>query len=155
MSGYNALLKKSSKAAASGTAIAIEIEMPKVAGKGLVPALIGIDIKHPKMGILADKYSKWSLNIKDSGAVGEISDEDVVDADERDSYTNTAVNQGMEDVVQRVRYPAPIPIESDKLFFNYQQDTGSSHTVRVVLHLVARYVSGAQQKQQIINNLQF
>lgn len=150
---YNANFLKGNKSTTTGTYGEDEVLMPQ-AKANILPAIVGIEVQHPKMSNLADKYSKWHLSIKSQDDVQDLDDEDVVAKGQRDAGTNAApVN--VEDPIERIIFPAPIPISFDKLWFGFKQDTGSTHTYRYNLIWVPRYLKGVQQRNNLVNQTQF
>lgn len=147
---YNENHLKGKKTTATGTFAEDEINMPRSEYEGVLPALIGITVLHPKMSNLADKYSEWALCTKSNDAFPDMDDSEVICLRKRVSGTNAApVN--VEDQVEHISFDAPIPIMQEKLYFQLQQDTGAGHDYYYILHWVPRQVPGAQQ----VNNMRY
>lgn len=151
---FNANLISGNVSAATATYVEDEVLMPKALQRNEVPALIGLQIQHPKMHTLVDKYSSWHLAIKSNTDIINLDDSDCIDCDTRYGSLLTS-GKFVEDSVQRITYPAPIPISSAKLYFAAKQDTGSTHVYRYRLWLVPRFVKGVQQQNNVSQTVQF
>lgn len=151
---YNATLVTGNKATATATYAEEEVLMPKAGRRGEVPALIGIDIYHPQMGKLDDKISQWQLSTEENDAMGNLDDKNNVAFGQRDGQLDTN-GRVIEDRVERIVFPAPIPITFDKLFIGFYQDSGGSFTYRYRLWFAPRYIPGVQQKANVTTQTQF
>lgn len=147
-SNYNAQIILGNKSAATATFVEDEILMPKSSQRNAVPAIIGIEIEHMAAVELEDKKSEWALCSKSNDAMPDLDDSEVVTKGIR-GFKFTTSGQLIEDRIERVHFDAPIPIVSDKLYFQFLQDSGSTHVYRYRIIWVPRYVAGARQQQQM------
>lgn len=129
------------------------VNMPIAPGPNLVPCLVGFDLKHPDL--IADaKYSAWHLSTRKDTALEELSNQNVIDAGKR--IVDVAANgEKTDDLYERIRYPAPIPISLTQIYFGCQQNTTSAHTYEGALWFVWREIYGLTQKQNQVNQAQF
>jgi len=147
---FNDNIKVVEKVAATATFAQVEIEMPKSPARGLLPAIIMIEVQHPQKSV-ADKYSAWALCNDSNDAMPNLNDAEVIA--KGIFYCDTSI--GHRDMIEKFTPPAPVPISRDKLYLCFYQDTGSAHTYRVRIHWVPRYVKGVVQQQSMDVNVQF
>jgi hypothetical protein len=149
MAGQILQFIKGSKASTSGTYAEDEIQMPESKGS-LLPCIKMVAVEHPKMADLADKYSQWHLSIKSEDAVLEIDDENCIEGSQRHAATNGAP-VGVEDTIERIIYPFPIPVSRDKIYFGCYQDTAAGHTYRYKIGYIPYYVKGVVQQKSMMS----
>ena len=158
MAGFNSMMIPGSKATTDNTYAEEEILMPKAVKRGEIPALIGIDIEHAPTVVgttTTGEYSAWHLSTKSEDAIKSIDDDAVVAAGKRTVVLQTAVGQTEENNIERVIFPAPIPITSAKLYIGFHQNKGSAFTAKYRLILVPRYIPGIVQQNNLQAQAQF
>lgn len=156
MVDFNQQFLKGKKSAATATFSEDEIQMPKSSIKGVVPALVGIDVNFTlspdgTTPFVASKYHKWRLCTKSNDSLPEMEDAEVICGG--DNF-EPAVIVG-HDSHWRITFPAPIPITSDKLYFQCLQDSGATNLFNYNISWVPRYIRGIQQQQQVQTFVQF
>lgn len=151
MANFNAQTIKGSKTAVSGTFAEDEINMPKMIGSN-IPAIIGLEIQHPNITQAAETvYSKWHISVHSEDDIRDIDDSYIIDADQKWSADNDAAGEtnGAQDLVQRITFPAPIPVSSQRIYFGFKQLTGSDHTYKYKIWWVPRYIKGVKQQDNM------
>lgn len=153
--GYKMNILSGSKAAGDGVFVEDPIELPKAAG-GNLPAIIGIEVLHMDQSVLATKYSRWALCDKSNDAIPDLDDSEVIASGWRQAGENGAAGQDtFQDLVERVYFPAPVPIRTSRVYFQAVQNSGSSHTYRYRILWTNYYVQGARQEDAISQKTQF
>lgn len=155
---FNSTIVSGEKVAATATFVEDEIIMPKTEVPSLVPSLIGIEILHPyedKDTMAEHDYSKWHLSTKSQDDIIDLSDMDCIAAGVIEYTLATAVGIAIQNRVERITFPAPIPITSSKLFIGFKQVTGVSHTYQYRLYLAPRSIPGVVQQNNLTQSVQF
>lgn len=146
---FNLNLKKSEVVTASGTFGQSTITMPR-ADDGMLPAIIGIRVKHPKLSNLDAKYSRWQItNVSKSAAEDEDSMSVLASGHRQSNSGSTTKGDAVEDVWENYPLPAPMLIRSEELYFGVIQDTGSAHTYKVEVQWVPRTAKKIAQVNEI------
>lgn len=153
---FNANSIKGSKATTGAAYAEDEIIMPQAKGNQL-PAIIGVEVKHPALLKTDEKYSGWHISTKSQDALIDIDDVDCIAAQQRKHADGASVagEGGSEELVERYTPPAPIPISSGKIYFGFNQDTGSAHTYKYKIFYVPRYVKGVQQRSNLWSEAEY
>jgi hypothetical protein len=149
-SNFNAEIISAELTVESDTHEKVEIAMPLTRGN-MIPAIIGVEIEHPESLTSVGDVSEWALTDDQKSSMPEFDNRDVIACGKK--VYPAAANLLNFDAIERINFPAPIPITMDKIYFNGL--CAEAHTYKIRIYVVPRYIKGLQQKKQLQFNAQF